>query len=134
GTGATRAAVSRLNGSWGEPQPVALGTRSWAVASALRLTGDGALVEVDDAGTDLVRDFFRRVGDDVPLVLDGQPYLPSVLTAELVDLVVARVEAVEEQPAEAVVVAVPGTWGPHRIRLLRKAFRRVGLDGRMGLD
>ncbi|TMM37379.1 MAG: Hsp70 family protein [Actinobacteria bacterium] len=128
GTGATRAAVSRLDGTWGEPRPVALGTRSRAVATALRLTGDGQLVEPGDSGPDLVRDFFRRVGDEVPLVLDGQPYLPSALTADLVDLVVGRVEAVEGQPAQAVVVTVPGTWGPHRTRLLHKALRRVGLE------
>ncbi len=112
GTGSTVVAVSRLHrGTWSEPQAVAV-----------------------DTGSDIAGDVLRRVGDDVPLVLDGRPYHASTLTAEVVDEVVSRVEAAEGQPAEGVVVAVPGTWGPHRTGLLREALRRAGVDGRVGPD
>ncbi len=112
GTGSTVVAVSRLHrGTWSEPQAVAV-----------------------DTGSDIAGDVLRRVGDDVPLVLDGRPYHASTLTAEVVDEVVSRVEAAEGQPAEGVVVAVPGTWGPHRTGLLREALWRAGVDGRVGPD
>src|SRR5256714_3063779 len=129
GAGSTGAAVARLrHGSWSPPEVVALGTGSAAIPSTLRLTRDGAVAGVDGTGPDIARGFLPRVGDDVPLVVAGRPYRAAALTAELVDQVAARVEEREGGPADRILVAVPGTWGPHRSALLRETLGRVGLD------
>jgi molecular chaperone DnaK (HSP70) len=128
--GSTVAAVSWLQHStWRPPELVTLGTRSIALPSTLRLTPDGLVAGVDGTGPDIVRGFLQRIGDDVPLVVDGRPHRAAALTTALVDQVIGRVEAAEGGPAERIVVPVPGTWGPYRTGLLHDALGRVGLGG-----
>jgi molecular chaperone DnaK len=108
GTGATTAAVSRLRrGAWGDVEVVGA-------------TG-GA-----DRG---VPGLLSRVGDDVPLVLDDEPYRAPALTAELAAWVVDQVVAEEGEPAEQVAFVVPASWGPYRRGLVHEALWRLGLDG-----
>src|SRR5947199_312553 len=89
GSGTTAAAVAHLRGpgpGWDEAEVVRLGGRAPTVPSALRLTPDGPVpagagAREDDPET--VRGFLRRVGDDVPVHVDGQAYRPQALAATL---------------------------------------------------
>ncbi|GAA4450647.1 hypothetical protein GCM10023170_036710 [Phytohabitans houttuyneae] len=127
----TTAAVSRLgNAGWLAPEVVRLGARSTAVPSVLHVTGDGALTVGEpvqlDAGR-VARGFVRRIGDDVPQIVGGEPCTPQALTAVLAMWVVERVLAHEGEPAEQVVVSHPAAWGAYRRELLHRALWEIGL-------
>ncbi|MGR6317054.1 Hsp70 family protein [Micromonospora soli] len=131
GSTSTTAAVARWRGeTWARPEVVALGGASHAVPSVLHLAPDGSLT-VGEAATDdcsrVTRDFVRRIGDDVPLLLGGEPCAPQTLVAELAMWVVERVSAREGEFAEAVVLSHPAGWGRHRRDLLHRALRDLGL-------
>jgi molecular chaperone DnaK (HSP70) len=108
GTGATTVGVSRLrHGAWGDVEVVgATGGAEHGVPGLL-----------------------SRVGDDVPLVLDDEPYRAPALTAELAAWVVDQVVAEEGEPAGQVAFVVPASWGPYRRGLVHEALWRLGLDG-----
>ena len=61
----------------------------------------------DDEPDRVVRGFPGRIGDDVPMLLAGEPWAPEELTAWLVRWVVDRVAERESGPAEAVAVTRP---------------------------
>ncbi|WP_262286958.1 Hsp70 family protein [Micromonospora sp. MA102] len=131
GNTGTAATVARRRGdAWARPEVVTLGGRSAVVPSVLHLAPDGAL-RVGDPATDdrggTTRDFVRRVGDDVPLLLGGEPCPPETLVAELAAWVVHRVSTHEGGFAEAVVLSHPAGWGPHRRDLLHRALWAVDL-------
>lgn len=127
----TVAAVARRQGTaWARPEVVALDGRSTTVPSVLHLSVDGALTVGEPDRPDpgrTARGFLRRVGDDVPLLLGGEACPPHTLTAVLSAWVVERVSELEGGPAEALVLAHPSAWGPHRRELLRRALRDLGL-------
>ncbi|HWE92234.1 MAG TPA: Hsp70 family protein [Pseudonocardiaceae bacterium] len=143
GTSHTSAAVCRLGGpAAGSVRTARLGSRSNpgsnpgsnAVASTLYLPGDGSVVvgDIDPrlALTEpqrLARGFSRRVGDDVPFVVDGVAYSAEELTAALIVWVTDQLAEREGGPAEHVVVTHPASWGPHRRGVLRAALRQVEL-------
>ncbi|MFE9689026.1 Hsp70 family protein [Micromonospora sp. NPDC005806] len=131
GSTSTAAAVARWRGeTWARPEVVALDVRSHVVPSVLHLSPDGSLTVGEPASDDpgrTTRDFVRRVGDDVPLLLGGEPCEPQTLVAELAIWVVERVSAREGEFAEAVVLSHPAGWGPHRRELLHRALRDLGL-------
>ncbi|GAA0726517.1 Hsp70 family protein [Dactylosporangium roseum] len=131
----TSAAVCRRRGAtWGGAETVRLGARSSAAASLIELSPTGALLTGDgvraDASGDpgrILRGFNRRVGDDVPMVVDGRSYRPQELLAALARLVVDRLHEQEGEACEQVVLAHPAGWGPHRQGLLLEALRDAGL-------
>lgn len=127
----TTAAISRLGpAGWEAPEVVRLGSRSHSVPSVLHMAADGALAVGDPVQLDLsrvARGFTRRIGDDVPLIVGGEPCTPQALTAELAMFVVERVLAREGAPAEQVVISHPARWGPYRRALLRQALSEIGL-------
>ncbi|MEV4387883.1 Hsp70 family protein [Micromonospora sp. NPDC049580] len=127
----TAAAVARRDGrTWTRPEAVPLNAGSPLVPSVLHLAEDGALHiggPVTDDGSRTTRDFVRRIGDDVPLLLGGEPCAPQTLTAELAAWVVEQVHAVEGGPAEAVVLSHPAAWRPYRRELLHRALVELGL-------
>jgi molecular chaperone DnaK len=92
GTTFTAAAVA--NG--GRPSMVGLGIRAPQIPSVLYLAEDGFLVgeaaerrgAVDPSR--VVREFKRRLGDPVPLLIAGAPYSAEVLTARLLRWVVDK--------------------------------------------
>jgi molecular chaperone DnaK (HSP70) len=134
GAGHTAAAVSRLAGGaggWSEAEVVPLGAATATVASVLRVLPDGTIRAGEPEPTGkgwAVRGFGRRVGDDVPLIVGGEPYTGQALLAALTMWVVDRVDEREGGGADQIVVSHPGGWGPHRIDLLHRALWRAGLD------
>ncbi|MPZ25570.1 MAG: Hsp70 family protein [Micromonosporaceae bacterium] len=129
----TTAAISQLSGGgFGAPEVVRLGARSHSVPSALHLAPDRALTVADPVPLDasrVARGFSRRVGDDVPLVVGGEPCPPQALTAVLAMWVVEQVQLQQGAPAERVVISHPAGWGGYRRGLLLRAIREIGLAG-----
>ncbi|MFI7492361.1 Hsp70 family protein [Micromonospora echinaurantiaca] len=133
GSTTTVASVARRRGAtWTRPEAVTLDDGSVTVPSVLRLSADGMFLVGEPAVAEpgrTARGFVRRVGDDVPLLLAGEPCSPQTLTAALATWVVQRVHDQEGEPAEAVVLSHPAGWGRHRRDLLRNALREFGLTG-----
>ncbi|WP_432827442.1 Hsp70 family protein [Dactylosporangium sp. CA-092794] len=133
----TSAAVCRRDGAgWGGAETVRLGARSPAAESLIELsptgellTGDGVRADTSGDPGRILRGFNRRVGDDVPMVVDGRSYRPQELLAALLRLVVDRLREQEGEACEQVVLACPAGWGAHRQGLLFEALRTIGLDG-----
>lgn len=126
GTTYSAAAVLR-----GEQLEVAeLGERIASVASVLWFRDDDRLV-VGEAAVRrgesepgrMVREFKRRFGDPVPLVVAGRSMLADALTARLLRWVVDVVSHQEGGEPAGVGVAHPANWGPYKKDLLAQAIR-----------
>lgn len=133
GAARTSAAVARAGAD--EVEPVDLGDGGCGVASVLHLGADGSLDvgqaaedHADDDPDRVVRGFPGRIGDDVPMLLAGEPWAPEELTAWLVRWVVDRVAEREGGPAEAVAVTRPASWDTDRTELLAGALAEQDLD------
>ncbi|MDL5154377.1 Hsp70 family protein [Actinomycetospora termitidis] len=137
GTTYTAAAVCRRSGDgWSEPEIVALGSRSASVSSVLYLgaagevlVGEAAERRAHTEPERVVRQFKRRVGDDVPLVVGDAVHTAHALAARLARWVVDKVAEREGGPADTVAVTHPASWGDHKRELLAGALREVGLTG-----
>jgi actin-like ATPase involved in cell morphogenesis len=135
GTTYTAAAICR--GTEQAPagaEVVTLGTRSATVASVLYLADDGSILVGEAAErralTDpdrVVREFKRRIGDDVPLMIAGRTHQAHELAARLVRWVVDQVSEREGGPPRRISVSHPAAWGQHKKDLLAGALRTVGL-------
>jgi molecular chaperone DnaK (HSP70) len=127
----TTAAVSRLQESgWGAAEVARLGARTDWVPSALQVGPDGAVTVTDPGQLDadrVARGFCRRIGDDVAMIVGGEPCPPQALTAVLAMWVVERVQVQEGGPADHVVIGHPASWGSYRRALLHQALRDIGL-------
>ena len=72
----------------------------------------------------LIREFKRRVGDDVPIIAGDQRFAPEELYARMVAWVVDAVTEREGGRPAGISVAVPVTWGGHRSGLVSAALSR----------
>jgi molecular chaperone DnaK len=124
GTTYTAAAVHADDG----PEMVALGNRAMQVPSVLFVKVDGDVLVGEAAErrgvtepARLVREFKRRVGDPVPLVVGGTPYSPQALVSRLLKWVVGVATERYAEPPEHVTVTHPANWGPFKRDLLRQA-------------
>jgi molecular chaperone DnaK len=135
GTSFTAAAVARGgNGEYADPETVVLGTRSSTTASVVFLGDSGQLLVGDAAERRavthpdrVIREFKRRLGDTVPLVVGGQSHRPEQIAAGVVRWVVDRVAEREGSSAQAIAVTHPASWGPYKQALLGDALASVGL-------
>ncbi len=127
------AAVVRRAGA--RPETVPLGVDGALTLPATAHRGrDGTVRTGEDAERSavaepdgVVRDVTARLGDEVPLVVGGEPWRADDVAAEIVLAAVRRVAACEGGAARALAVTHPAGWGPHRERTLRRALVRVGL-------
>ncbi|MFG6492124.1 Hsp70 family protein [Microbacterium sp. P03] len=74
----------------------------------------------------LVREFTRRIGDDVPIRAGDQRFTPEQLYARTVAWVVDTVSEREGREPSGVAVTVPLGWGDYRRELVRDALSREG--------
>jgi molecular chaperone DnaK len=141
GTTYTAAALCRPTRGELETQVVPLGSRSPAVPSVLFLARDGSL-EVGEAAEHyaltepdrVVREFKRRIGDEIPLLVGGVPWQAHELAAVLVRRVWQQVNEREAELPEGVALTCPASWGPHKISVFEQAVRaaRIGELTRQG--
>jgi actin-like ATPase involved in cell morphogenesis len=91
------------------------------------LTGDAAERRGSMEPTRLAREFKRRVGDSVPILLGGVPYSAERLMATLLQQVVEAITEREGSAPAHVAVCHPANWGPFKTDLLRHALDLAGL-------
>ena len=117
-----------------EPTVIGLGNRALQIPSVLFLKPDGEFLVGEAAERRgltepdrLAREFKRRIGDHVPIMVAGAPFSPQALTAHLLRWVVDRAtERMGEGPAE-VILTHPANWGPFRLELLDQVAVMAGL-------
>ncbi|MGH3899561.1 MAG: Hsp70 family protein, partial [Pseudonocardiaceae bacterium] len=136
GTTFTAAAICREeSGRRPLPEVVPLGSRSAAVSSVVYLGKDGQVVVGEAAErravTDsdrVVREFKRRIGDEVPMVIGGVSHSASEIAAMVVRWVVDRVAEREGEPAQGITVTHPASWGTYKTRIMADALRAADLS------
>jgi len=131
GTTYTAAAV-RHNG---HAEVARLGSRRAEIPSVVFVRPDGRVLIGEAAerrGAEepgrLAREFKRRVGDPVPLLVGGSPYPAHALMARLLEEVLGTVTRQQEGPPAAITVTHPANWGPYKRELLGQAVRLAELD------
>jgi actin-like ATPase involved in cell morphogenesis/streptogramin lyase len=129
GTTFTAAAVSRD----GHVEVVSLGTHQLTAPTIVFAArdevsfGSAAMLRGQAHPAGVAREFKRRVGDAVPLVLSGAPYSADRLVALYARWVVETVsEQFGEQP-QSLVMTHPANWTEFQLHLLRQSFDEVGL-------
>ncbi|MCR6490182.1 molecular chaperone DnaK [Amycolatopsis sp. OK19-0408] len=132
--GRTHAATCRrLGPGWEDPEPLWLGERSPAAASALFLDDEGYLLTGDAAAqagarvpSRLLTGFHRRIGDDVPMLVEGEAFPPEVLTTVLVEGIAEHAANLFGGDPRHLVLTHPGDWGAYRRDVLRRALANAG--------
>jgi molecular chaperone DnaK len=125
GTTFTAAAVANGAG----PTMLGLGNRALQVPSVLYLPADGGLIVGEPAErrgladpARVVREFKRRFGDSVPMLVAGVPFSPQALTAQLLKWVVGMSTERMGEPPSRVVLTHPANWGPFKRELLTQVI------------
>ncbi len=118
----------------GRVQTVPLGNRANAVASVLFLREDGSMLVGEAAARRGIidpdrqaREFKRRMGDDIPILIGGRGMTAHQLTGEVLRFVLERVSELQGGPPNHVVLTHPAAWGDYRKNLLVQAARQAGL-------
>ncbi|MET0422297.1 MAG: Hsp70 family protein, partial [Actinoplanes sp.] len=126
GTTHTAAAIN----TGGVVEAVRLGGRRAEMPSLVFLRDDGAVLVGDSAQrrgeaepTRLAREFKRRLGDPVPVLLAGTPMSAHALIARLLRHAVETVTAMQGGPPARIVVTHPANWGPYKRELLTQALQ-----------
>ena len=107
----------------GRVEMLGLGIRAMQVPSVVFVRDDGEVIVGEAAEQQgaadpsrLVREFKRRIGDAVPLIIGGSPYSAQALTARLLAWVVGVATPAPGRPARARVRDLPGELGPLQAR------------------
>jgi actin-like ATPase involved in cell morphogenesis len=131
GTTYTAAAVHRD----GIATIFSLGTRSAAIPSIVLLRADGTVLTGDAAERRalteperVVREFKRRLGDTIPIIVGGSPYSAEALSARLLESVLEEIYKREGGEPSRISVSHPANWGNYKRDLLQQAIRLAGLD------
>ena len=126
GTTQTAAAV-RMDG---RIEVVRLGGRRPEIPSLIFVKPDGGLLIGDAADrrgqaepARLAREFKRRIGDPVPILVGGAPFSAHALTAKLLRHVLDSVAQLQGDPPAVVTVTHPANWGPYKREQLDQAIR-----------
>ena len=113
-----------------------LGNRAMQIPSTVYLQSDGSFLvgEAAEARASIepdriAREFKRRIGDPVPIIVGGAPFSAEQLTARLLSSVVAVATEREGEPPESVTVSYPANWGTYKTDLLRQTFALANLNG-----
>lgn len=130
GTTYTAAALWRE----GRVQTVPLGNRANAVPSVLFLREDGSMLVGEAAVRRGIidpdrqaREFKRRMGDEIPILIGGRGMSAHQLTGEVLKFVLERVSELQGGPPQHVVLTHPAAWGDYRKNLLTQAAQQAGL-------
>ena len=126
--GTTFTAAAVRNG--GPPTMLGLGNRALQIPSVLYLSEDGQFLVGEAAerrgATDpsrLVREFKRRLGDPVPLMVAGTPFSAQALSAKLLSWVVASATERRGAPPDEIVLTYPANWGAYKRELVDQVIR-----------
>ncbi|MEV6490646.1 Hsp70 family protein, partial [Actinoplanes sp. NPDC051633] len=113
----------------GTPEVVQLGSRRAEIPSLVFLREDGVVLVGDAAErrgarepARLAREFKRRLGDPVPVLVGGSPISAHALMARVLEHVHQTVTRSQEGPPARVSVTHPANWGPYKRELLMQAM------------
>jgi actin-like ATPase involved in cell morphogenesis len=121
---------------WRGTDPVALtlGESRAAMPSVVWIGADGQVVVGDEAERRSVndpdrsaREFKRRLGDPVPIVVGGQPVAVEALMAKLLTAIVAMATRAEGAPPTSVVLTHPANYSAFKIEAMRRVASLAGL-------
>jgi actin-like ATPase involved in cell morphogenesis len=121
--------------SAGPPTMIGLGNRSFQIPSVLYFLPDGGVLVGEAAehrsGSDpsrTVREFKRRIGDPVPILVAGRPFSAQALSGRLLRWVVDKsAEQMGERPVD-ITLTYPANWGHFKIDLLRQVAMLADVD------
>jgi molecular chaperone DnaK len=120
----------------GRVEMLSLGNRATQVASVLYLKEDGTVLVGETAEyrgaadpTRLTREFKRRIGGVVPIIIGGSPYSPQSLLARVLSWTVEAATQQQGGPPEQVCVTYPANWGPFKQEILEQVLKLAGLKG-----
>lgn len=132
GTTYTAAAVERND----KVTMATLGTRTPEIPTVVAFPEGGETLIGETAArralTDpevVAREFKRRVGDPVPIILNGTPRSPESLMASVLRHVLATVTDLQGAKPDDVIVTHPASWGPYKTEQLQQIFQLAGCDG-----
>ena len=116
------------------PRMLDLGDRNLTIPSVLFLTEEGTLLFGETAERRassqperVLREFKRRIGDTVPIVVGDRTFDPSALQAELLRRVLLIAEERLGGPPDHVVVTHPANWGLFKLQLMRNILAAAGI-------
>ena len=92
------------------------------------LTGEAAERRAATEPTRTAREFKRRLGDPVPIIVGGVPYGAEALMAEMLDAIVRQVTDREGQAPTTIVLTHPANYTEYKRGLLLEAARLAGVD------
>ncbi len=131
GTTYSAAAVARD----GRVEPFTLGVTAPVIPSIVLLREDGEILTGEAAErramsepTRTGREFKRRLGDPVPIILGGTPYGAEALMAHLLRAIVAQVAEREGEAPDLIVLTHPANYSDYKKGLLEETARQAGLD------
>ncbi|WP_127508765.1 Hsp70 family protein [Actinoplanes solisilvae] len=127
GTTQTAAAVRDDDG---RVDVVRLGGRRAEIPSLVFVKDDGELLIGEAAErrgpgepSRLAREFKRRIGDPVPILVGGAPFSAHALTARLLRHVLDEVTRLRDAPPSAITLTQPANWGPYKREQFAQAVR-----------
>ena len=127
----------------GVPTMVGLGNRALQIPSVVFVRDDGSMLVGEQAEreattdpTRVVREFKRRVGDDIPIVVAGQPYSPELMMAQVLRWVVDQTsERRGEAPSQVTPDSTPAAWTrDYKVGKLHEAARTSPMSWTVSLD
>ncbi len=131
GTSYSAAAVGTPDG---RVEMFQLGSATAAIPSLVVVRADGEILVGEAAERRSLtepgrtaREFKRRLGDPVPVILGGTPYGPDALVAILLRSIARQVAAQLDERASHVVITHPASYGPYKLDLLAQAVRQADL-------
>ncbi|HSK96043.1 MAG TPA: Hsp70 family protein, partial [Euzebyales bacterium] len=118
----------------GRAETVPFGNRANVIPSVVLVREDGTLVVGDAAAARAVtesrrvaREFKRRIGDRVPIMLGEQRFGAQQLLAAMVTWIAERVTEREGAAPDYVTLTCPANWGEYRRGVLQEAAQSAGL-------
>jgi molecular chaperone DnaK len=126
--GTTYTAAATFDPADGQARMLGLGNRALQVPSVLYRNPDGTFLVGEPAvrrgltdPRNVAREFKRRIGDHVPIVIGGSPYSPQALTARLLRWVVDQATERMGAAPDSVILTHPANWAAFKLDLLRQA-------------
>jgi len=130
GTAYTAAAIAMD----GRVEMVTLSNHATVMPTVVFLRDDETLLTGDPASRRGVvepiryaKEFKRRLGDEVPVMLGSSPYSSERLMAVILRDVLQRIKKLQGGEPDDIAISHPANWGPYKIELLRQAASLAGI-------
>lgn len=133
--GTTYSAAATLDDGDVKPSMVGLGNRALQIPSAIYLRDDDSVVVGEQAEhlgmsdpTRVAREFKRRLGDPVRMIVGGRSHTPQFFMTELLRWILDHTVERRGQPPSRVTLTHPASWtSDFKVRLLREAAENAQL-------